>query len=55
MNYCNVTTDIKPMVNNFLGVWSILGVPNIDSYNSHVGLGRYLDYMQFGSKDYIVE
>ena len=55
MNYCNVATNIEPTVNNFLGIWSILGVPNVNPYNNHVGHGRYLDYMWFGSKDYIVK
>jgi len=32
-----------------------LGVPNVDPYYGHVRLGRYLDYIQFGSEDYIVE
>ena len=55
MNYYDVTTDIKPTVDNFLGIWFILGVLNDNLYNGHVRLGRYLDYMQFGSVDYIVK
>jgi len=55
MNCYNVTTDIELMVNNFLGIWSILGIPNVDPYDGHVRLGRYLDYMWFGSEDYIIE
>jgi len=55
MNYCNVTTDIKLTIDNFLGIWSILGVPNIDLYNSYVKLRRHLDYMWFGNKNYIIK
>ena len=43
------------MIDKFLGIWSILGVPNVDPYNGHVGLGRNLDYTWFGSEDYIIE
>jgi len=32
-----------------------LGVPNVNLYTGHVGLGRYLDDMRLGSKDDIVE
>jgi len=32
-----------------------LGVPNINSYNGYVGLGRYLDNTRLGSEDDIVE
>jgi len=32
-----------------------LGVPNVDSYNGHVGFGRHLDNTRLGSEDDIVE
>jgi len=32
-----------------------LDIPDIDSYNSHVGLGRYFDNAWFRCKDYVIE
>ena len=54
-NYCNETTNVEPLVNDFLSVGSVLRVPNVNPYDSHVRFGGYLDDIWFRDKDNIIE
>ena len=49
------TPNIETSVNDFFYICAILGIPDIDLYNSHVRLGRYFDNVRFRYKDYIIE
>ena len=55
LNCCNETTNIEPSVNDFLSVGSILHVPNVDPYDSHVRFRGYLDNTWFRDKNNVIE
>ena len=55
LNYYNETTGVEPLVNDFLSIGSILCVPNVNTYDSHVGFGGYLDDVWFRGKDNVIE
>ena len=54
-NCCNETTNVKPLVNDFLSIGSILYILNVNSYNSHVRFGGYLNDMWFRDKDNVIK
>ena len=47
--------NIETSVNDFFCICAILGIPDIDPYNSHVGLVRYFDNVRFRCKDYVIK
>ena len=55
LNYYNETTGVEPLVNDFLSIGSILCVPNVNTYDSHVRFGGYLDDAWFRGKDNVIE
>ena len=55
LNCCDKTTDVEPLVNDFLSIGSILCIPNVNPYDGHVGFGGYLDDMRFRGKNNVVE
>ena len=55
LSCCNETTDVKPSVNDFLSVGSVLHIPNVDPYDGYVGFGGYLDNAWFRGEDNVVE
>ena len=54
-NCCDKTTDVEPLVNNFLSIGSILCISNVNPYDGHVGFGEYLDDVRFRGKNNVVE
>jgi len=54
-NCCNKASNVEASVDNFLGIWTALSVPNIDPDYGHVRLGRDFDDTRFRCKDNIVK
>jgi len=54
-NCCDVATNVELTIDDFLGILSSLGIPNVNPNNGHVILGRHLDDMRLGSDNDIVE
>jgi len=55
MDYNNNSSDIEILVDDQLGLYTILQISDVNLNDSHIRFGGYFDYMRLGSQYDVVE
>ena len=54
-NYSNNAFNVEASVDDLLGVWAILGIPNINPNDYHIRLGKHFDNAQFRHENNVIK